>query len=493
MLLTLLYMAAIPLIAYSAWQIAGILVSCISRMLASVDHATTKNCSHIGVALLYPTCDDFSLEAFETLLGQKGICFTLFILDDSTTPECRDAIDKCAAARPDIITVVRRQNRRGFKGGNLNHWLHNFADPKQYPFFLVVDADERLPPTFACNLLTTMSRGSWAFVQAAHSGRAETSSFLQKMCNLQVDCIWFYEVPARQVLGLAPSLGHGILFRTNAVLSVGGFPPVVSEDLALTIRLAQQGLFGLYAFDVVGYEAFPPSYSAYWRRRRRWIQADAEIVCKFLLALWRSKLPLAIRLDLILRETRLAIASLQWVLLALVSVLSVSSHQEQTTLPLVTHTVAVIWLMPILVSLFLQGPTVIQKTRFLFFAPFLGMATSAINPLASIAGLMGRAHFDPTGMRVGTTNPVYYLLWETLSGAFFFMSGITSCNFTLAAAGLAVICSPLMRSKYEVPVLTAGALVFWTLIAAQIFVDAANGATSLLVVVALVGLTLTLA
>jgi len=484
---------AAPLVVYSVWQVTGVFVSVF--FAARTDRPLCPklaNCKQEMLAFLYPTCNDFSPEACDTLLRQKGVTFHLFILDDSNSPDYQERIDRWAAAKTGFVTVVRRENRRGFKGGNINNWLMSYGEGSRYPYFLVVDADEKLPPTFANNLMSAIHADSFAFVQAAHSGRADAETFIQRMCSLQVDCIWFYEVPARQVIGIAPSLGHGILFSKEAVSCVGGFPPVVSEDLGLTIRLASDGQRGCYVTNVVGYEAFPRSYNAYWRRRRRWIQADAEIVWKLLPSLWRSDISLAARVDLSLRETRLAVGSLHWFLLAIVSVLALSPSFAYLTLPVATHAVALVWLVPIIVSVFIHGPTRMQKAWFVLFTPYLGMATSAINPLASLEGFMGRVHFNPTGMRRGTKNPVCYLLWETVSGLVFLMAGVISGNFFLSAAGLAVASSPLMRTDWEVPVLCVGALGFWTLIALQVSLDVANGGTSVLTIAVLVGLTLTL-
>jgi len=493
MLLTLLYIVAVPLVAYSVWQISGVFVSLSSVRTEPPSCPQVANGRQEAVALLYPTCNDFSPEACDTLFSQEEVTFHLFILDDSNSPDYQERIDKWVAEKTGSVTIVRRQDRVGFKGGNINHWLMNCREASKYPFFLVVDADEKLPHTFAHSLLSAINADSFAFVQAAHSGRADTATCIQRLCNLQVDCIWFYEVPARQVMGIAPSLGHGVLFSQEAVSSVGGFPPVVSEDLGLTIRLASQGKLGRYVTSVVGYEAFPYSYDAYWRRRRRWIQADAEIVWKFLPSLWRSNVPLAARVDLSLRETRLAVGSLHWVLLTIVSVLALFSPSGYLALPVATHVVALFWLVPVLVSFFLQGPSLLQKMRFVLFAPYLGMASSAINPLASLAGLMGRVNFNPTGMRTGTKNPVAYVLWETVSGLFFLMAGVISGNYFLSAAGLAVASSPLMRTRREVPVLCAGTFGFWALIALQVGLDVANDGTSVLTIAVLVGLTLALA
>ena len=120
-----------------------------------------------------------------------------------------------------------------------NIWLMNCREASKYPFFLVVDADEKLPRTFAHSLLSAINADSFAFVQAAHSGRADTATCIQRLCNLQVDCIWFYEVPARQVMGIAPipEIDDAIRRAVRALETGDAHGALLVEDPAMAAAL----------------------------------------------------------------------------------------------------------------------------------------------------------------------------------------------------------------------------------------------------------------
>ena len=67
------------------------------------------------------------------------------------------------------------------------------------------------------------------------------------------------------------------------------------------------------------------------------------------------------------------------------------------------------------------------------------------------------------------------LFWELFSGSLFFMGGLLTSNWVLAAIGFAIGCSPLMRTRLENNILMFGVGMFWVLILYQIYVDVTSG------------------
>jgi cellulose synthase/poly-beta-1,6-N-acetylglucosamine synthase-like glycosyltransferase len=119
------------------------------------------------VAILYTTCNDFSKEAAVSCLNQNYPYFHIFLLDDSNKDEILSEIDTFHAAHPEITTIVRRATRQGFKPGALNNAL--LGEAAEYPFFAVIDADEKLPPDFLWQTMAYMGDPKLSFVQANHA------------------------------------------------------------------------------------------------------------------------------------------------------------------------------------------------------------------------------------------------------------------------------------------------------------------------------------
>ncbi|MEI6152321.1 MAG: glycosyltransferase [Chitinophagia bacterium] len=158
---------ASPLFLYSFWQIIGIFISTLTKKNVNNDHY--RSLERTKVAILYPTCDDFSASACESLLLQTNVEFHLYILDDSRLTNIKNEIDIWAKLNLQKVTIIRRPDRNNFKGGNINNWLFNHCNSSCYLYILVVDADEILPSNFTVNLLNRIQSGNWSFVQAGHN------------------------------------------------------------------------------------------------------------------------------------------------------------------------------------------------------------------------------------------------------------------------------------------------------------------------------------
>ena len=116
------------------------------------------------VLLLYCTCNDFNGEALKKSMMQDYDNFETVILDDSTKAEYKKLVNEFS--KNTGVQVVRRENREGFKAGNLNHFLQGNVD---YDYFVVLDSDEILPKDYIQETLKYFDENEKiGVVQAAH-------------------------------------------------------------------------------------------------------------------------------------------------------------------------------------------------------------------------------------------------------------------------------------------------------------------------------------
>ncbi len=486
---TLLILLAAPAFAYAGWDVLGLILSGIAKRRFATAAPSAPPSSKL--AILYPTSDDFDESACATMLQQEEVDFDLFILDDSTQDHERARVDAWAARQSRKITVVRREDRKGFKGGNINNWLHRFGDPTIYPFFLLVDADEHLDPSFAKTLLHRIEKTDYAFVQAVHFATAELKTAFQKILHMQVTVDQLEQLPAWNLIGLAPLIGHGVVLRTEHVKRVGGFPYVVSEDLALTIKLAEVGLYGLVASDVVGYEVFPSHYQAYWRRRRRWVQADTEMLRKFLVTIWQSNIRVLPKLYLTIREWRLPLLATYWCLCATIAVLAFRGSFVGSSVSVWWWLLVPFVLIPRFPALILNNVPLSHRLLYVITMPIFGLAASNISLPAVGVGLKGNLRFDPTGSRAVRKARFMdgWVVWDIASGVLFLVSGLVSGNLVLAAVGVAVFASPFLRTRAAKPLFVVLTVAFWLLVITSFFGDVSRGSVSLETVLLLAGLS----
>jgi cellulose synthase/poly-beta-1,6-N-acetylglucosamine synthase-like glycosyltransferase len=240
-----------------------------------------------AVAMLYTTCNDFVERSALSCIEQDYPEHRVYILDDGDDSECRARIDRFAAAHPGQVRVIRRPDRKAYKAGNLNHALAAVA---REPLFALVDADEILPPHFLRRLVPRLlSLPDCGFVQATHRCNPDTRSSLARDVGPGVDSHWRWYHPLRNDYGFVMLLGHGALVRRQAWVDAGGFPELVSEDLAFALRAREAGWRGRFAEDVVCYEEFPEDVRAFRVRHMKWTRGTCEFLVREMGGLLRSR------------------------------------------------------------------------------------------------------------------------------------------------------------------------------------------------------------
>ncbi len=259
---------------YGMFHLAGVLFSLFSPRLPS---APLGGPAPGPVAVLHTICDDFDERAARACADQDYPNVRVFLLDDSSQRDVRLRVDAFAAAHPGRCFVVRRPNRDGFKAGNLNHALRTAA--RECTHFAIVDADEVLPRDFLQRSLGCFALDDRiGFVQGNHRySRTPVSRFADDMSR-GVDLHWGLFLPARNAGGFVMFYGHGAVIRRDVWERVGGFPEMVSEDIAFAARAREHGFFGVFQRDLVAEESFPASYRQFLRRELKVLRGTLEFL-----------------------------------------------------------------------------------------------------------------------------------------------------------------------------------------------------------------------
>jgi cellulose synthase/poly-beta-1,6-N-acetylglucosamine synthase-like glycosyltransferase len=251
-----------------------------------------------AVAILYTTANDFVEESALSCVQQEYPNFTVYILDDSSDPEFRARVDRFAAGHPERVRVVRRPDRKGFKAGNLNHGLSTVASREE--LFALADADEILPTDFLSRLVPRLlADDRCGFVQANHRCNPASGGWLARTMGEGIDIHWRWYHPLRNRFGFVMLLGHGALIRRVCWEEIGGFPELVTEDLAFSLRARERGWRGFFAEDVICYEDFPETVRAFRVRHMKWTRGNCEFLTKEMARAIRSReVPWVEKLDI---------------------------------------------------------------------------------------------------------------------------------------------------------------------------------------------------
>ena len=95
-------------------------------------------------------------------------------------------------------------------------------------------------------------------------------------------------------------LGHGAMIKRECYEAAGGFPPLVAEDLCLSIEARNKGYFVAFAPNIVCREEYPIDYVAFKKRHSKWTQGNLEFIKKYTGKIVQSRMKWFEKMDIVL-------------------------------------------------------------------------------------------------------------------------------------------------------------------------------------------------
>ncbi len=251
------------------------------------------------ILLAYCTCNDFDGESLTRSIHQTYSNFDIVILDDSTTEEYKQKVNDYALAHG--IKVVRRKDRQGFKAGNINHYFQSEeCKEKGYNYYVILDSDEILPENYLYESLKYFyAYDNVGIVQANHISD-RNRNFFMNLFHIGVNSHWPTYQTMKHFYGFSTMLGHGAMIKRDCYEKTGGFPPLVAEDLCLSIEARAYGYYVAFAPNIVCREEYPVDYVAFKKRHSKWTQGNLEFIKKYTGKIARSKMRWYEKMDIVL-------------------------------------------------------------------------------------------------------------------------------------------------------------------------------------------------
>ncbi|MFH2137681.1 MAG: glycosyltransferase [Candidatus Omnitrophota bacterium] len=430
--------------------------------------------------------NDFREEAICSCLKQDYKNFDVYILDDSTSVEWQAKVDQFIAIHEKAI-LIRRQTREHFKAGNLNNAFEQLYS--RYEYFAVSDSDGILPKDFIGKLLPYFSLDKQiGFVQANQRWNEAQDSEFAKDLGINTDIHWKYYVPAKNMYGFLMFYGHGAIIRSDVWKKAGGFPHTITEDIAFSSVLRENGYYGVFAPEVVCLEDFPIDYKSFRIRNERWIKGTTEYLYKWYPRLLFSRnAPWSEKLDVLVSAGVLLQPFVFILFLLLVSiVLPVTTKLFGLHIPLVatfspmkamlaTYLSGIYlqtsWTMdfflimliaafaqfaPLLISL-IKDP--IKITRYIGSFLFVCLSSSVasfVNILTILITQKSRFLVTGTKKKKDTLEHKIIYLFEIIFCAFLIFSALSTGNLWLLTVAISVFLNPFVyKSHWDDPLLSA--------------------------------------
>ena len=223
--------------------------------------------------------------------------FEVQVLDDSVDDTTTIIAAKVAEYKAQGLQFqhVRRENRRGYKAGALQHGL----ELARGEFISLFDADFIPPKDFLRRTLPFFTDQQTGMVQTRWSHLNKHYSLLTHFQAFLLDSHFSIEQMGRNSAGYFINFsGTGGVWRKACMLDAGGWDSdTLTEDFDISYRAQLKGWKFTYLEDVCVPAELPPVMSALKTQQYRWIKGNAETARKHLLAVINSNIPFTTKLS----------------------------------------------------------------------------------------------------------------------------------------------------------------------------------------------------
>jgi len=274
------------------------------RKLTEVVHPSVEldNTFRQPVSVLLPICNESGV--VERLLD--AVCrlrypadaLEILVLDDSTDETSRIAQAKVDyyAARGTNIRLVRRQNQKDYKAGNLVNGIKQSSGD----FFAIFDADFVPPEDFLRQTIPCFKDPRLGYLQTGIGYENRNVSFLTRFQAMEMGHQQYVTVGLSEDDNMASLSGSSCVWRKTCVEKLGGWnATTVTEDVDLGYRAQFENWKYAYLRDVVSMSVLPEGISAFRVQRERWGRGLIHSGFKHVRKMFKQRMPLMKRLHAI--------------------------------------------------------------------------------------------------------------------------------------------------------------------------------------------------
>lgn len=239
------------------------------------------------------------------------------VLDDSTDDTC-EVTSTCAEElrqRGFNVELIRRVDRTGFKAGALAVGL----EAAEGDFVCILDADFVPRPELLQRTIHFFTDPNVGMIQTRWGHLNRTYSLLTRVQAMFLDGHLLLEQTARSRSGRFFNFnGTAGLWRRACIEEAGGWQhDTLTEDLDLSYRAQLAGWRFIFLANVVTPAELPVDMNGFKSQQHRWTKGSIQTCKKLLPTIWRSNLPLVIKLE----ATGHLTSNFAYLLLALLCVL----------------------------------------------------------------------------------------------------------------------------------------------------------------------------
>ncbi len=222
----------------------------------------------------------------ETVISAVNLDYAqkkVYLVDDSTNEDLRRGIQDLAERYGCVY--VHRGNRRGYKAGAINDLMKTLSQK----YMAVFDADQKPVHNFLTQTIPFLEEDPrLAFIQTPQFYHNTENSPVAFGAAHQQAVFYEYICEGKSVSDAMFSCGSNVVYRTEALRSIGGFDEKsVTEDFATAFRLHLKRWRSLYYNHVYVYGLGPENLSSYFTQQMRWALGTLGVGKKMILQFFK--------------------------------------------------------------------------------------------------------------------------------------------------------------------------------------------------------------
>ncbi|MBZ0199964.1 MAG: glycosyltransferase, partial [Ignavibacteriaceae bacterium] len=223
--------------------------------------------------------------------------FEIQVLDDSTDETIGLVADLVKKKQAEGFNIyhVRRDSRKGFKAGALKEGMKTAKGD----FIAIFDADFIPQKDFLKKTLSFFTDDKVGMVQTRWEHLNGDYSILTKAQALALDGHFVIEQTVRNKAGFFINFnGTGGVWRKSCIEDAGNWQDdTLTEDLDLSYRAQLNGWRFVFLKDFTSPAELPSEINALKTQQFRWTKGAIETAKKILPLVWKSRVPLRIKLQ----------------------------------------------------------------------------------------------------------------------------------------------------------------------------------------------------
>jgi cellulose synthase/poly-beta-1,6-N-acetylglucosamine synthase-like glycosyltransferase len=229
--------------------------------------------------------------------------FQIQVLDDSTDETVKLARATVAeyATQGFDIEYIHRQDRTGFKAGALENGMKSAKGE----LLAIFDADFVPKPDCLRKLVDFFTDPMVGCAQMRWSHINANYNLLTRLQTIMLDGHFVVEQTTRnRTGGFFNFNGTAGIWRRSAIAMSGGWQhDTLTEDTDLSFRAQLMGWKFVYLLDEEAPAEIPVEINAFKAQQRRWAKGVMQVGIKLYPRIWRSHLPMRVRLEMFFRLT----------------------------------------------------------------------------------------------------------------------------------------------------------------------------------------------